>query len=230
MGNAPFEFRDLYRSFDAPCTDLDCGMLCAPHNPSGKPFCCDVCKAVPVAYKSEWAFLKQNSTLWHRWRGSECREEPVDRKELESQTPAHLTLLACKGPQSCERGFRAVSCRQFPFFPYITPDFRFIGITYDWDFTGVCWVLSHLDRVTLKYRREFIAAFDQIFSTWLEDFDSYAQLSEEMREHFASNRKRFPLMHRNGQDYLVSPRSGRLERCTLSHLSAFGPYKEIAHL
>ena len=144
--------------------------------------------------------------------------------ELESQTPAHLTLLACKGPQFCERDYRAVSCRQFPFFPYITPDFRFIGFTYDWDFTSICWVLSNLNQVTQTYRQQFVKTYDKVFSTWLEDLDSYAQLSEEMREHFITIRRRIPLLHRNGADYLVSPASGRLQRCDLVKLQKFGPY------
>lgn len=225
MAKNAFDFLNLFRSFDAPCTNLDCGRECAPHNPSGKPFCCDICRAVPVAYKSEWTTLQSNTSLWHKWKGNECLEEPVNRKDLESQTPDHLTLLACKGPQFCEREFRAVSCRQFPFFPYITTDFRFIGLAYDWDFTQVCWVLSHLHQVTNEYRHQFILTFDRIFSTWLEDFDSYAQLSEEMREHFVKTRKRFPLLHRNGSDYLVSPGSGRLQRCSLDTLPKFGPYR-----
>ena len=226
MVNSLLGFQDLYASFDAPCTELDCGQLCAAHNPGGKPFCCDICHAVPVAYQSEWTQLRKHTNLWHQWQGDECLEEPVARDELESQTPGHLTLLACKGPQYCEREYRTVSCRQFPFFPYITDDFRFIGLGYDWDFTPVCWVLSNLNQVTRAYRQQFVQAFDRIFSIWLEDMDSYAQLSEEMREHFAAIHRRFPLMHRNGADYLVSPRSGKLQRCDLGSLPKFGFYRD----
>jgi hypothetical protein len=172
------DFCSLYDAFDASTTPIDCGLKCTPHNPHRKPFCCDICDAVPVAYKSEWDYLQSHTQLWHKWRGNECPDEPCDRMALLDQTPHHLYLLACKGPAFCEREYRATSCRQFPFFPYITSDFRFIGLTYDWEFESKCWVLSHLDQVTTEYRQQFVSAYDTLFSIWLEDLDSYALLSE----------------------------------------------------
>ena len=68
------DIRALYAGFDTPVTALDCGQMCAPHNPSGKPFCCDICHAVPAAYESEWRALEPVTDLWHVWRGDECAE------------------------------------------------------------------------------------------------------------------------------------------------------------
>ena len=226
MTRNPINFRELYNGFDSPTTNVDCGRICAPLNKTGKPFCCDICRAVPVAYRFEWDYLESHTTIWHKWRGNECPQEPCDPMELLRQTPDHLYLLACKGPEHCQRDFRATSCRQFPFFPYITSDFRFIGLAYDWDFSEVCWVISNLHRVSEQYRKEFIATYDQLFSTWLEDLDSYAALSDEMRDHYASQRRRFPILHRNGKAYLVSPRSERMQRISLETLPKFGPYAD----
>ncbi|HPO57326.1 MAG TPA: hypothetical protein PLV53_00630 [Anaerolineaceae bacterium] len=142
------DFRRLYDRFDAPVTEFDCGLLCAPHNPSGLPFCCDICQAVPVAYRQEWEYLRQNTGLWHPWQGSECPADPADPADLREQTPDHMVLLACQGPAHCQRNFRAVSCRQFPFFPYITADDRFLGLACEWEFENMCWVISHLETVT----------------------------------------------------------------------------------
>ena len=64
--------RCLYDRFNAPLMDMDCGARCAPHNPSGKPFCCDICHAVPAAYHPEWEYLSASTDLWHAWRGDEC--------------------------------------------------------------------------------------------------------------------------------------------------------------
>ena len=226
MNDEPLlDFRKLYDGFHSPTTSIDCGLMCAPHNPHRKPFCCDICDAVPVAYRSEWEYLRQNTHLWHKWRGNECPDEPCNPMELLNQTPHHLFLLACKGPAFCEREFRATSCRQFPFFPYITSDFRFIGMTYDWEFNNKCWVISHLDQVTSDYRREFVATYDQLFSTWLEDLDSYALLSEETRDHYAAKNRRFPLLHRNGKNYLVSPKSEKLTRAKPSEFKLFAPFQ-----
>ncbi len=220
-------FRNLYDAFDAPVTVLDCGLMCAPHNPRGIPFCCDICCAVPVAYKSEWQYLRSSTSLWHNWRGDECADEKSNRTELLQQTPAHLCLLACRGVEFCERSNRAVSCRQFPFFPYITSDYRFIGLTYDWEFTTRCWVISNLHLVTDAYRNEFILTFDRLFETWLEDLDCYAELSAETREHYKARHRRIPLLHRDGSTCLVSPASERVHRVTFSKLARFKPYIDL---
>ena len=206
------DFENLYRGFASPISALDCGKLCAPHNPTGKPFCCDICQAVPVAYKPEWRFLRERTKLWHVWRGDECVEEVCDPSVLEDETPEHLLLLSCEGPDHCLRDFRTISCRQFPFFPYITIDLQFIGLTVDWDFYEKCWILDHLEQVTAQYRQEFVNTFDSIFSFWLEDFDSYAALSEEARQYYQSIGKLIPLLHRDGQNYLLNPEDETLER------------------
>lgn len=221
----PLDISRLYAGFDAPITNLDCGARCARHNPNRIPFCCDICQAVPVAYPQEWAYLQQHTDLWHTWRGDECAQEPIDPAELLAGTPEHLLLLACKGPAHCERQHRASSCRQFPFFPYISSRDRFLGLAYHWDFEPVCWVISHLGCVSGRYRQEFVQTYDAIFALWEEEFDSYAALSEEMRTHFAAQRRRFPLLHRNGSDYLVSPASERLARTEPGQFRRFGFYQ-----
>jgi len=225
--NLPADFGALYDGFDQPVTQVDCGRMCAPHNPHGIPFCCDICHAVPVAYEQEWQYLRNITALWHSWDGDECAGEQVEVQELLDQTPPHLRLLACKGPAFCEREMRATSCRQFPFYPYLTSDFRFIGLTYDWEFTSKCWVLSNLHLVTRSYIDEFVNTYDQLFSALLEDLDSYVELSTETREHYAALRKRFPLLHRDGNAYLVSPGSEKLTRINPQKLPAFAPYTKV---
>jgi hypothetical protein len=206
------DIRRLYIQFNAPVTEFDCGEKCAPNNPRSIPFCCDICQAVPAVYHQEWVYLKELTDLWHAWRGDECPGDTGDPLLLCVETPEHMQLLACKGPQHCQRPFRALSCRQFPFFPYITSNQRFIGLAGEWEFEDTCWVLSHLEMVTATYRQEFIRTYDELFDLWEEEFDSYALKSEQTRLHFAERRRRFPLLHRNGKDYLVSHLSERLER------------------
>ena len=221
------DIRTLYAGFDTPITKLDCGQMCAPHNPSGKPFCCDICHAVPAAYSSEWETLKNATELWHRYRGDECASqsdpEPV-RPVTDSDMPSGMIPLACLGPQNCERENRLLSCRQFPFFPYVTSDYRFLGLAYDWEFESACWVLSNLGRVTDAYREEFVRTYDHIFALFQNEFDSYAVRSEEMRAHFIAQRRRIPLLHRNGGYRFISPRSERVRRVEIGHLPKFGPY------
>jgi hypothetical protein len=220
--------RQLYDRFDTPVTGFDCGTKCAPHNPNGIPACCDICNAVPVAYHQEWIYLQENTDLWHEWRGDECASEPCDPQELRKDTPDTMVLLACQGPALCQRKFRAVSCRQFPFFPYITSENDFIGLAYEWEFEPTCWVISNLAAVTPAYRQEFVDVYEELFAQWPDEFESYALLSEEMREHFGDEKRRIPLLHRRGGYYLISPNSERLRKVTPEKFPQFGPYKNGA--
>lgn len=225
MQSAPsWNIREIYNGFSAPVTEEDCGLYCAAHNPSRKPFCCDICLAVPAAYHAEWNYLREHTALWHPWRGDECSTEQSDPRSLEEQTPLHMRLLACLGPEQCERDYRSISCRQFPFFPYITSDDRFIGLTYNWDFEDTCWVISHLDLVSPVFRQEFICTYDELLYEVPDDYDSYYYLSEDMRRHFAKIRRRIPLLHRDGGTYLISPKSEKLAKASFSQMRKFGPY------
>jgi len=74
------DIRALYAGFDTPITALDCGQMCAPHNPSGLPFWCDICHAVPATYPSEWSALQPVTDLWHIWFGESDIIIPEIRK------------------------------------------------------------------------------------------------------------------------------------------------------
>jgi hypothetical protein len=220
------DIRELYDGFNSPIVEFDCGRKCAPHNPSGKPFCCDICQAVPAAYKSEWDYLEPSTDLWHKWRGDECEDTtPKDVTRLKVDTPKNMLLLACLGPSRCKRDFRALSCRQFPFFPYVTSTYRFIGLAYEWQFEAKCWVISNLSQVTQTYREEFVRTYDKLFALFQDEFDHYAYHSEIMRAEFTRRKKRFPLLHRNGGYYLASAASERLQRIDAGSLPRFGYYR-----
>lgn len=227
MQNPPpkLNIRKLYDHFDAPVTDFDCGTKCAPFNPQKIPFCCDICCAVPAAYLQEWEYLRSNTDLWHIWRADECPQDLDDPDELRAELPEHMVFLACQGPAYCQRQFRAVSCRQFPFFPFITSDDRFIGLAYEWKFEETCWVISNLDMVTRAYRKEFMRFYDELFSAWDEEFEVYANLSDEMRQFFAEQKRRIPILHRNGGYYLLSPGSERMQRVPAERFQHFGAYR-----
>jgi len=137
-----------------------------------------------------------------------------------------MLLLACLGSKQCQRPYRAISCRQFPFFPDITSDYRFLGLAYAWEFEPTCWIISNLGKVTADCRQEFIRTFDDLFSQWMHEMESYAIRSEKMRSHFKAQKRRFPILHRNGGHYLLSPGSERLARVKPERLPRFGVYQE----
>ncbi|MCP4140530.1 MAG: hypothetical protein GY755_09615 [Chloroflexi bacterium] len=220
------EIRALYAGFDVPITVEDCGEKCAPHNPSGKAFCCDICEAVPAAYKSEWDILHKKTKLWHLYRGDECDSRPhIQDSRSNDNLPSSMIPLACLGPSACERENRLLSCRQFPFFPYVTSDYEFLGLAYDWAFEEKCWVISNLGQVTDAYKEAFISTYEQLFALFQDEFDSYAIKSEEMREAFIQDGRKIPILHRDGSYRFISPKSERIYSVDESQFPHFGVYK-----
>ena len=112
------DFETLYAQFDSPITVLDCGKKCAPHNEYGVPFCCDTGHAVPTAYQPEWEYLSKNSNLWRIWDTDDIEET----NRLRSEAPDGQLLIGCLGHLQCQRDYRSITCRAFPFFPYITKE------------------------------------------------------------------------------------------------------------
>ena len=221
----PLSFRAFYDRFNASITNIDCGEMCTPHNPNEIPFCCDICTAVPAGFITEWDYLREHTGLWHIWRGGECADDVSDPEELWNETPDHMLLMACKGAPFCEREYRAISCRQFPFFPYHTSEGKFLGLASEWTFEEKCWVLSNLDRVTDGYRREFISMYDTLLQLPQEQ-ESYMVLSSQMREYFIGKNRSIILLHRDGGFRKIDPQSESVQAIIVAELPKFGVYQQ----
>lgn len=222
----PEDFSSFYARFQSPIARFDCGQKCAPYNENGVPFCCDTRHAVPTAYQAEWAYLRENTDLWKEWAPS----DPQEKKRLQKETPNGQLLIACKGAAHCQRGFRSITCRAFPFFPYINSQGEFIGLSYYWDYEDRCWVISNLDIVTPEYRAEFIAAYEELFESYPEELESFRNHSAYMRKVFLQRRRTIPLLHKNGYFYKLSPGSEKIHRVAAQDLPKFGPYRIAAAL
>jgi hypothetical protein len=220
------DIAQLYARFESPIAALNCGDRCAPHNERGVPFCCDLTHAIPAAYQAEWAFLQEKTDLWRLWKG----EDKDMAVEIQDQTPEGQVLIACRGHALCQRGFRSISCRSFPFFPYIDSRDEFIGLSYYWEYEDRCWVISNLSVVSFQYCSEFIAAYEALFEWFPEEKDTYQRHAERMRETFARRRRRLPLLHRDGYTAKISPQSERMQRVPIESLPKFGPYRIAAGL
>jgi hypothetical protein len=221
----PKDFPELYAGFKAPIAALDCGERCAPYNERGVPFCCDAHQAVPTAYQAEWEYLRENTDLWHLW-------EPQNRVERETirLAPEGHVLIACLGHTLCQRNYRSLTCRAFPFFPYVTREGRFLGLSYYWEYEDRCWVISNLNVMTQEYFREFIELYDKLFARLPEELENFRQFSGMMRRVFGRSHRAIPLLHRNGQVYKITPRNGRMRRSAVEKLPKFGPYQIAARL
>lgn len=216
-----FDIQTLYEQFQAPITTLNCGDQCAPYNERGNPFCCDTRHAVPTVYDGEWTYLQEHTDLWHLWEA----EDPQETAQLQKETPDGMVLVACQGAALCQRGFRSLTCRAFPFYPYLNRQGDFLGLSYYWTYEDRCWVISNLQQVSLEYRRQFIAAYDRIFEQVPGERENFRHHSIVMRRIFGRKHRTIPLLHRNGSSYKVSPRNGRMRRVDPGNLPKFGPYK-----
>ena len=219
-------FKEIYTGFHAPIAEFDCGDRCAPYNEWGVPFCCDITHAVPTAYQQEWEYLQANTDLWHLWQGADRYET----ESLQAEKPKGQVLIACQGYEHCQRGYRSITCRAFPFFPYVTRQGEFIGLSYYWEYEDRCWVISNLQVVTQTYLQEFVSTFDTIFRQKPDELENFRYHSSMMRRIFSRKRRAIPLLHRYGCAYKVTPRNGRKRRVDLTSLPKFGPYKVAAEL
>jgi len=224
--SSEMNFAALYARFEAPIAALNCGDKCSPYNENGVPFCCDIHHAVPTAYKAEWDYLKRNTDLWHLWQSS----DPGETAKLQNEAPKRQVLIACLGYEQCQRGFRSITCRAFPFFPYIDREGQFIGLSYYWEYEDRCWVISNLRIVSPDYRAEFIAAYDSIFENMPEEYENFRYHSIIMRRFFGRRHRAIPVLHRNGSVYKITPRNGRRRKVAVDKLPKFGPYKIAASL
>jgi len=220
---SPQDFARLYRNCQAPITRLDCGQKCAPYNERGVPFCCDVGHTIPTAYQAEWVYLQDNTDLWKPFTGELAAP---DRDSL----PSSQIAIQCLGHQLCQRGYRSIACRSFPFFPYLTRQRDYIGLTYYWDYEDRCWVISHLSEITPEYLAQFIQVFEELFQLFPEEIENFHYQSTQMRRSFGRMKRAIPLLHRNGRFYKITPHNGRQRAVNKQALPQFGPYRIAANL
>jgi hypothetical protein len=222
----PAAYAALYAGFHSPVTALDCGKRCAPYNERGAPFCCDTRHAVPSAYQGEWQYLRSSTDLWHLWQG----KNPRETEQLIAQSAPGQVLIECQGHRLCQRNFRAITCRAFPFFPYLTRQGELIGLCYYWEYEQRCWVISNLGTVTAQYRDEFMHTYEQIFAAHPEDKENFRYHACMMRRVFSRWRRSILLLHREGGFFEVAPSTGQMHPLDPCQLPKFGPYAIAAHL
>jgi len=214
----------LYKMFNSPLMALDCGEKCSVYNEYHIPFCCDTRHIIPMAYCAEWDYLTQNTELWHLYQPRNI----YDKKQFEDKTPEDQVLVECQGHHKCQRPYRTLTCRSFPFFPYIDQQNKFIGLSYYWEYEDRCWVINHLEAITPQFRDEFVSAFDYIFLKSTQEFNNFRYQSIIMRRVFGRKKRAIPLILRNGspklQFYKITPNNGRMRKVKASTFKKHGVY------
>ncbi len=221
-------FSQLYQEFNSPITEKDCGAYCSPYNEHGIPFCCDIRHAVPSAYHEEWAYLQAHTDLWQLWQPDNDTQQ--DAAEIKDQVPENQVLLACKGHHLCQRQFRTLTCRAFPFYPYFNSKEELLGLSFYWEYRFRCWVISHLDQVSQRFINQCISAFSKLFEAYPSEKDAFSLHSTIHRQQMIARRRRIPLLHKDGGLYLISPRDENLHPIVPSKLPKYGVYAIAARL
>ena len=93
------DINTLYKGFNLPACQQDCGEKCQIYNPHHKPFCCDPEYAIPALFSIEYAQLEQLTNLWLPAEPALPGDEP----------PEGMQLHRCLGPQHCQRDHRSIS-------------------------------------------------------------------------------------------------------------------------
>ncbi len=214
----PALYEKLYDMFEAAISRYDCGRKCAPLN-GGEPVCCSTEHAVPIVHKVEWQFLKSRTDLWHGFKAYDAQT-----REIVETMASNCTAIECRGARHCERENRSLACRAFPFFPYITREGEFKGLSYMWEFEDRCWVISHLEIVDAEFVKQCIAAYDLLFDHDPEELEGVREHSANMRRVFSRWNRAIPLIGRDGNYWKVLPHGRGIVRARLKDFRRHGPY------
>jgi len=216
------EYESLYAGFEAPLSKFDCGQYCSPHN-NGQPVCCTTNNCIPVVRKEEWKFLQSRSDMWHKYKA----KNPGEQK-MKDELPSSIYLIECNGAARCERENRSLSCRTFPFFPYVTKEYSFVGLSYYWYFEDLCWVMSNLQVVERPFLDEFVSTFELLFRQVPGELETFRDYSASMRRVFSREKRTIPLLGRDGYYYEVVPKTGELRPAKVEQFAKHGPYQDNA--
>lgn len=215
----PQDYKSIYAGFESALSRYDCGPYCAPHN-GGVPVCCDTIHAVPIVTIEEWKFLKSRTDLWRLYR-----PDSAAGRKIKSELPHDCRAIECKGAAHCERENRSLSCRTFPFFPYVTREYDFAGLAYYWNFEDRCWVISNLQIVEREFVREFVETFEVLFRKIPGELETFRDHSASMRRVFSRQGRNIPLIGREGGYFEVIPGTGEVREARVEDFAQHGPYE-----
>ena len=213
-------FRELYSGFEVSLCKVDCGLKCGPYNDYGVPICCDIHQVIPSAFDLEWRYLKENTDLWQPWSSTDQYNEELEEEILDGQV-----LLQCKGHQECQREFRTLTCRAFPFYPYLDSAGKFLGMSYYPEFRFGCWIISNLDMVDQSFKTAFQWAFQRVFELYPDYCQNYIDYSGYERQKAAEESEMVVLLDFTGSVHLIDPLTEKEYPVQYKDLMAYGPYE-----
>ncbi|MBO6522005.1 MAG: hypothetical protein JJ900_17870 [Rhodospirillales bacterium] len=213
-------YRRIFNGFSAPVVPLDCGEKCR-HLNDGVPVCCDIGHAVPIMDKSEYKLLRSRSDLWSKYKPEDDHGE-----ELVNSLHDDCVACECKGAKFCERDNRSLSCRAFPFFPYIDKSGEMLGLATYWTFEDRCWVISNMRKVTREFIEEFFDSYEHLFKKKPDEFDVFKDYSATMRRVFSRKKRAIYIIDRDKKFHAILPKGAGMHRVKKRELPAFEPFAD----
>ncbi|MFO1052292.1 MAG: hypothetical protein U1F36_08775 [Planctomycetota bacterium] len=189
MALSEAQVAELLGILTAPVTDFDCGTLCAPSH-GGIPVCCHGETIQPVLYRAEFALLRRRSTMWSRHRGQGVN----DAAELR---PCEM-FADCKGHTRCEREHRALSCRTFPFEPYLDHDDRLAGLVFVYDLMQLCPLIGSGHRIRDDFIEQCGRMFARLFEFDPDERELWAMQSRALRRSFGRAGAKIAVYRKDG--------------------------------
>lgn len=217
----PINFEKLYKGFSLPLSNLDCGEKCGPYNDFGVPVCCDIQLLIPSAYDLEWNYLQFETALWRLWSGSSAME----KDSLQQEVQPGQVLIQCLGHQLCQRSFRTITCRAFPFYPYLDSAGSFLGLAYYGDYREQCWIISNLSSVSEEYKSQFQTSFLKLFQLYPATRDNFLKFSRSKRDQAANAGESIPLLDFARGIFIIDPITEIVQQSSFQDLGSFGPFK-----
>jgi len=169
----------LYRRFTAPMCSFDCGSLCAEDN-GGIPACCNNDACAPIIYRDELRWLRSRTNVWRK-RPARTDE---DRRE-DAGIEKYIVYATCRGVTQCSRTYRSLTCRFFPFEPYIERSGRFAGLTYVYRCADTCPIIrDDVHQVHQRYVNQSIRVWEAVFDAYPSEHELYQDESRKLRRSF----------------------------------------------
>ncbi len=182
------QLKRFYRLLSVRMTDFDCGSECAPEN-NGLPYCCDREQVTPVLFRDEYR--------WHRKRGAFWKKMPIKTKKdkkLVEETCTYNVFSLCPGGESCRRTLRSLSCRMFPFEPFLDEKGTVTGLVYQDGENERCPLVGKPRHL---YNQDYIS---NAIRVWQELVDTFP---EEKEMYLRESRRRKRLVTRKGKPLTI---------------------------
>ena len=202
----PDDFTVLYREFQSAPATFDCGKKCAPFN-DGEPFCCDTGWVVPIAFKDEWKYLEKKTNLWHEFRPRNSDEFDLIDEIDEDES----VFIECKGVKYCERENRSISCRTFPFEPYLDTRGNLLGLVYNRVIEDKCYLVDRPQIVTKEFVRQYMRFIEKFFKMLPGEKELYMEQSRIYRNIMSRRKKPLVVLTEKGP-FEGAYREGKLLR------------------